>query len=109
MSFFLIIWISLFPFNNEPPIDNSALYITKEKSQLSTAVLYVFTGSDWCADCRRLKKNVLSDSVFIASMERNKIKIEIIDFPQRIKLSPEVVKHNEAVAETFGFQGIFFG
>ena len=40
-------------------------------------------------------------------MESNNIEIEIIDFPQRKKLPPEVIKHNEFVAETFNFQGIF--
>ena len=40
-------------------------------------------------------------------METNNITIEIIDFPQRKKLSPELVKRNESLAETFDFQGIF--
>ena len=69
--------------------------------------MYVFTGSDWCADCKRLEKNILSDSVFISSMELHKVQVEIIDFPQRKKLSAEVIKRNESIAETFGFQGIF--
>jgi len=40
-------------------------------------------------------------------MELNKIGVEIIDFPQRKKLHPEVVKHNKSIAETYDFQGIF--
>ena len=73
----------------------------------SKATLYVFTGSDWCVDCKRLEKNVLSDPAFKTSMKHNGINVEIIDFPQRKKLSPEVIKHNEAVADAYGFKGIF--
>ncbi len=73
----------------------------------SNATLYIFTGSDWCVDCKRLEMNVLSDPGFKNSMEHNGIKVEIIDFPQRKKLSPEIVKHNEAVADAFGFKGVF--
>lgn len=73
----------------------------------SKATLFVFIGSDWCVDCKRLEKNVLSDPEFLNSMEYNGIKVEIIDFPQRKKLSPEIIKHNEAVADAYGFKGIF--
>ncbi len=103
MSFLAIIWISLLSFITEsslPKADN-------ESSQMSAPVLYIFVGSDWCADCKRLEKTVLSDSVFISTMKLNKIEVEIIDFPQRKKLSPDVVKHNQTIAELYGFQGIF--
>ena len=103
MSFLAIIWINLLSFNTDSSIPKTSEEIT----QLSAPVLYIFIGSDWCADCKRLEKNVLSDSVFISTMKLNKIAIEIIDFPQRKKLSPDVVKHNETIAESYGFQGIF--
>ncbi len=59
--------------------------------------LYIFTGSDWCPNCKALDKNVLSDTAFIRAMADNKVSIEIVDFPQRNKITPEQRKHNEAI------------
>ncbi len=106
MSLLFIILINFLPLNIEN-IQTSPLDSFEENIQLTTTVLYIFIGSDWCADCRRLEKNVLNDSVFITSMRHNEIKVEIIDFPQRKKLAPEIIKYNESIAETYDFQGIF--
>ncbi len=78
-----------------------------ENENFSNTVLYIFTGSDWCPDCRRMEKNVLRNTAFLETMERHEITLEIVDFPQRKKLSPKVVKRNESIAEAFAFQGIF--
>ena len=91
----------------ESPPQDSSVYTFEQPSNLSTAVLYIFTGSDWCAVCKRFEKNVLSDSLFTKNMELNNIEIQIIDFPQRKKLTKEVIKHNESIAETYNFQGVF--
>ncbi|MEZ4805270.1 MAG: hypothetical protein R2852_07255 [Bacteroidia bacterium] len=72
-------------------------------------VLYLFTGSDWCANCRRLDKKVLSDSVFISSITEHNIQIKIIDFPQRTKLSPETILYNDSIAQVMMFDGAFPG
>lgn len=106
MILLVIIWMSLSTFNAESFLLRSS-EVVSEEPLLSTATLYIFTGSDWCADCRRLEKNVLNDTAFKTSMEINKIAVEIIDFPQRKKLSPETKKHNELIAEAYNFQGIF--
>jgi len=107
MSFLIIILLSLFSFPIESPAQNIPASAVEENLSTSKAVLYIFTGSDWCVDCRRLEKNVLLDSTFVKSMKLHKIEVEIIDFPQRKKLPPEVVKHNESIAETYDFKGIF--
>ena len=107
MSLLIIILLNLFSFPIESFAQNNPASAVEGNLPVSKAVLYIFTGSDWCADCRRLEKNVLHDSTFIRSMELNEIGIEIIDFPQRKKLPPEVVKYNESIAETYNFQGIF--
>lgn len=70
-------------------------------------VLYVFTGSDWCANCRRFERKVLHDSGFITAMNGKKIRIEILDFPQRKKLSDETVAYNRAMSEKLGFKNVF--
>ncbi|MES2616535.1 MAG: thioredoxin family protein [Bacteroidota bacterium] len=69
--------------------------------------LYVFTGSDWCANCKRLEKNILTDSVFLSSIDSLKIAIVFIDFPQRKKQSQETIQNNTLLAERFDFNGTF--
>lgn len=69
--------------------------------------LLVFEGSDWCANCWRLEKNILSDSVFVQRISELGIGIERIDFPQRKKLPDEVQRHNESVAAEYDFDGSF--
>lgn len=69
--------------------------------------LIVFEGSDWCARCRNLEQSVLSDTTFLHQLDRNSIRIEIIDFPQRKKLSGETKEYNQAVAEKYAFDGSF--
>lgn len=76
----------------------------------STAyILYLFTGSDWCANCKRLEKKVLSDSEFISSLAKHNIELEVIDFPQRKKLSPETILYNDSMAQDLKFDGGFPG
>lgn len=70
------------------------------------ATLLIFTGSDWCPNCRRLGKKILSDSTFI-SYTKNKLSIEFVDFPQHKKLDPQIVKKNKILSEKYHFQGIY--
>jgi thiol-disulfide isomerase/thioredoxin len=70
-------------------------------------IIYVFSGSDWCAKCMMLEKKILSDSVFLNGLRSSQVKLEKIDFPQRKKLSPEVKKYNESIAEKLEFNGAF--
>lgn len=69
--------------------------------------LIVFEGSDWCARCRSLEQTVLSDTSFLHQLDRNFIRIEKIDFPQRKKITPEAKLYNETVAEKYAFDGSF--
>ena len=68
--------------------------------------LLIFTGSDWCPNCRRLEKKILDDSVFI-SFVTDMITIEFADFPQHKKLENTVVEKNRALAEKYHFQGVY--
>jgi len=83
-------------------------YATPQLSHSDSGLtLYVFTGSDWCANCRRFDRKVLHDSAFITAMKGKHIRIEILDFPQRKKLSAETVAYNQAMSEKLGFKNIF--
>jgi hypothetical protein len=76
-------------------------------SQVKQSVLYVFAGSDWCANCRRLETKVLSDSTFLSALDSGLVRIEILDFPQRKKQSPETISYNRSMSEKLGFNGDF--
>ena len=69
--------------------------------------LVVFEGSDWCTNCRRLEKNILSDSSMIDFLNKNQIEILKVDFPQRKKLSKKQEAINEALAEKYDFSSQF--
>lgn len=71
------------------------------------ATLFVFTGSDWCRECKRLKKKVLEDGAFTQLMKDHQIRVELIDFPQRKKLDVKIVQRNELIAEKYNFDGVF--
>jgi len=73
----------------------------------SQTILYVFEGSDWCTNCARLEKKILTDSTFKREISLLKIKVERIDFPQRKKLPSDLKTYNDRIAEKFGFDGTF--
>ena len=85
-----------------------------EKSQLAfqiatnehKPVLLVFSGSDWCLPCIRFEKKILSDSAFLNFARRNLV-VLVADFPQRKKISAEMTKQNEALAEKYNPAGEF--
>ena len=80
---------------------------TASVDSIFPATLFIFEGSDWCSNCKRLKNNILQDSSFLYALQKQQIKIESIDFPQRKKLSKETLEYNAAIAEKYDFQGIF--
>ena len=69
--------------------------------------LIVFEGSDWCANCIRLEKNILSDTTFTQYLSNNNIALIKIDFPQKKKLTKEQKKNNALMAEKYNFQGTY--
>ena len=87
----------LFSFTNPQPVGEPT----------SKVLFLVFEGSDWCSNCMRLEKNVLSDARFVEFLESHGIDLQKVDFPQRRKLSKEQRKENEALAEKYDFQGSF--
>lgn len=72
-----------------------------------TTTLYIFSGSDWCAPCIQLEREILSDSSFIKILSEQHIEMKKVDFPQRKKLAQEIIKSNESIAEKFSFDGTF--
>ena len=67
-----------------------------------------FSGSDWCANCMRLEKVVFSSEVFKKYAAENLVLLSL-DFPakKKNKLSPEMTKQNDGLAEKFNKTGAF--
>lgn len=71
-------------------------------------ILLVFQGSDWCAPCIKLDREVWSTEEFKDYAKDNFVLLKA-DFPKRSKnaLSPEQQKKNNKLAETFNQNGYF--
>ena len=74
--------------------------------KLKKPILLIFSGSDWCMPCIRLKKKVLDDSSFKAYCQE-KLLLYTADFPQKKKLNAEQTKDNELLASQFNPKGEF--
>ncbi|GJM33058.1 MAG: hypothetical protein DHS20C18_20590 [Saprospiraceae bacterium] len=71
-------------------------------------ILMVFAGSDWCRPCIQLKQDILISEEF-EDFSKDRLAILYLDFPSKNKnkLSPEQIKHNEALAEKYNMAGKF--
>lgn len=69
-------------------------------------VLIVFSGSDWCAPCIRLEREVLSDSTFLRYAGQHVVLLKA-DFPQRKKHSPLLQSAYEKLADAYNQEGAF--
>ena len=89
------------------PFVSAAEWQTDYDKALQTAkasnkrVLLDFTGSDWCGPCIQLKQRVFSRPEFTTYAEKNLVLVEV-DYPQRKKLAPALVKQNERLAKQYG-------
>ena len=71
-------------------------------------ILLVFQGSDWCAPCIKLNRDIFETAHFLTYAKDHFIMLQA-DFPRRKKnaLSPELQTHNSALAEQYNKGGIF--
>ena len=71
-------------------------------------ILINFSGSDWCAPCIKMKKEVFESEAFVNLAEKKLILVRA-DFPRSKKnqLPGDQVKHNEALAEKYNPSGKF--
>lgn len=71
-------------------------------------ILINFSGSDWCAPCIRLRKEILESDTFEKYAANNLILVRA-DFPRQKKNQPtkEQIKLNEALADKYNQTGKF--
>lgn len=75
-----------------------------ESKKTGKPILADFTGSDWCYWCKVLDKEVFETSEFKTWAKKNVVLL-YLDYPQAKKLSPELTKQNEKLAEKFKIRG----
>lgn len=66
-------------------------------------ILALFTGSDWCAPCQNLEKNVLVQPAFKAFADKHLVTV-FLDYPRNTKLADDVKKQNDDLAKKFSIE-----
>ena len=71
-------------------------------------IILVFQGSDWCAPCIKLDREVFATDTFKLYAKDHFVMLQA-DFPKRKKnaLAPEQQELNNALAEKYNNRGIF--
>lgn len=80
----------------------------QDASTSNRIIILVFKGSDWCAPCIKLDKDVFQTEKFKQYAKEHFVLLEA-DFPRKKKnaLPEELQKKNNALAEKYNPNGIF--
>lgn len=83
----------------------TAKYIAKEEQK---AIILVFQGSDWCAPCIKLDREIWTAPEFKQYAAQNYVMLQA-DFPRKKKnaLSEKQASANAILAEQYNRKGIF--
>jgi len=85
------------------------IHVAKEiASKESKPIILVFQGSDWCAPCIKLDREIWSTDTFKKYAKEHYVMLKA-DFPRRKKntLSETQTKKNAQLAEKYNKQGFF--
>lgn len=71
-------------------------------------IVLVFAGSDWCAPCIKLEKNILQSQTFKAQAQKNWVLLKA-DFPKlkKNRLPDTQTAQNKQLAEKYNANGYF--
>lgn len=106
MQFFLMVFSLLLW--QEPVWLNDIAEAKKQATEKQRLILLNFSGSDWCIPCIRMKKEYFQSDEFRQYAAENLVLLNA-DFPRQSKnkLSREVEKRNEALADAYNPKGYF--
>ena len=76
--------------------------VSKAKAE-KKPILVLFTGSDWCAPCQNLEKNVLVQPAFKEFAGKHLVTV-FLDYPRNAKLADDVKKQNDDLAKKFSVE-----
>lgn len=103
-SIFIFSIFSLFSQNWHTNINEAKKIATEQDKK----IVLVFSGSDWCAPCIKLDKNVFKSDVFNKTADEKWVLVKA-DFPKKKgnSLSPELTQSNRELAEKYNKSGNF--
>ena len=107
MKVILVTIFATFSFVNLP-WQTDFEHAQQEAKQSHKFILLNFAGSDWCAPCIKMKRDVFEQEVFIQYANDNLVLVRA-DFPRLKKnqLDPKQKAHNEKLAEQYNSSGKF--
>jgi thioredoxin-related protein len=107
-TIFTIFAFLVFSFSNAQKITNHFEEIQKNAKQLNKNILIIFSGSDWCAPCIKLDRNVFQTETFKKTAIENWIVVKA-DFPRKKanQLTKEQTENNRILAEKYNKEGSF--
>jgi thioredoxin-related protein len=84
---------------------SEVLHLAEKESK---PILLVFAGSDWCAPCIRLERNIWQSEAFVSYSNEHYILYKA-DFPRKKtnQLAADVKEQNNKLAETYNPNGHF--
>jgi thiol-disulfide isomerase/thioredoxin len=106
-----IIYIALFfltQFSVAQDWVSSWSHATESATTLNKPILLVFSGSDWCAPCIKLDRDIWTTPVFQSYAKKNLILYKA-DFPRRKanQLPEPLASENNKLAEQYNTKGYF--
>lgn len=105
-ALFLLLFVGSFGVQAQNKWQNTYEEAQKLSTEKNLPTLILFSGSDWCKPCIKLKKEIMDTEAFLKATQ-NKWVLYNADFPYKAKLSKEMVKANEALADKYNADGTF--
>lgn len=105
---FLILAISISAICSAQNWETDFKTAQKQAAENNLPIILVFQGSDWCAPCMKLDKEVWSTDVFQEYSKSHYVMLKA-DFPRRKanRLDESQQKHNNQLAEKYNQKGYF--
>lgn len=105
---FITAFIALFSFQATPSWQTDFSEAQALAQREHKMILLNFAGSDWCAPCIKLKKEIFEKDAFRTYAQKHLVLVRA-DFPRLKKnqLPAEQMKKNEQLAEQYNNQGKF--
>ena len=75
----------------------------KEAVKQEKDIIFLFTGTDWCAPCQKLEKEVLSEKDFLFEVSKHYVLVKF-DFPKKTEQDPSIAKQNKEYADKYGVE-----
>lgn len=107
-KFLIVLMVALFQLGFSQDWKYNFEEAKKIASEENKNIIMIFSGSDWCAPCMRLEKNIWQSEEFIKESSEKWVLLKL-NFPRKKanQLSPEQTNHNRALAEKYNHEGSF--